>query len=211
VQWGISGNITRQREWDRMGMLRDENHIEHPDWNMRGTLAFATTGPNTRGTQVIINYDDNHILDAKGFVPFGRVVKGMPLLSSVYSGYRERPQQAEIRRRGNAYLQGEFPRLSYIVEAKQVAFVEEPLVLSKNFTGLLITLFMVLVAVVLCSLARTLQRRFGLLQQASGYKTTAEMYEVEFEDEGEEREDGPSVSADSPPRPSRGLQQSSID
>ena len=119
VQFGLSPNVTLQREWDGRGTLADETRIEHPDWNMRGTVAFATSGEHSRATQLIINYDDNHQLDNAGFVPFGRVVSGMHVFSSVYSGYRERPQVLEIRRRGSQYLQADFPRLSYIVEAQQ--------------------------------------------------------------------------------------------
>ena len=77
AQFGLSGNTTRQREWDAKGFLRDERNILHPDWNMRGTIAFANSGPNSRGTQVFVKYDDNHQLDSKGIVPFGRVVSGL--------------------------------------------------------------------------------------------------------------------------------------
>jgi cyclophilin family peptidyl-prolyl cis-trans isomerase len=52
VQFGLSGNLTRQQVWDRRGPLRDESSLAEPDWNMRGTIAFANAGPNTRGTQV---------------------------------------------------------------------------------------------------------------------------------------------------------------
>ena len=51
VQFGLSGNLTRQHEWDLKGPLRDEHTIAEPDWNMRGTIAFANAGANTRGTQ----------------------------------------------------------------------------------------------------------------------------------------------------------------
>ena len=160
VQFGLSGNVTRQHEWDARGPLRDEVKISEPDWNMRGTIAFYTTGTNSRATQVFINYDDNHPLDAKGQglapVPFGRVVSGMNTLSNVYSGYRERPMPHAIRARGDAYLKAEFPKLSRIVRAQQVAFVEEPLHLSKNFTGLLITIAMIVGATLCCVAARRL-------------------------------------------------------
>lgn len=111
VQFGISGNVTKQREWDARGPLRDETKIAEPDWNARGTIAFVTTGANSRGTQLFVNYDDNHPLDAKGSgqapVPFGRVVSGMSTLSAVYAGYRERPKAASIKSRGDAYLHAE--------------------------------------------------------------------------------------------------------
>ena len=152
-------------------------------------MAFATTGPHTRGTQLFINYDDNHNLDTKGIVPFGRVVDGMGTLSAVYSGYRERPKQSLIRAGGNAYLHSEFPRLSYIIRAQQVAFIEEPYALSKNASalmpstrachvsaktpltvllawtacvaGLLLTFGMVLAAVACCGVVRLLQKRLA--------------------------------------------------
>ena len=52
MQFGLSGNMTMQRAWDARGMLRDESRIETPDWNMRGTMAMASPGPNQRGTQL---------------------------------------------------------------------------------------------------------------------------------------------------------------
>ena len=162
VQFGLTGNVTRQKQWDTRGLLRDESHVEQPDWNIRGTIAFVNSGANSRGTQLFVNYDDNHQLDAKGSlapVPFGRIVDGMTTLSAVYAGYRERPRQSSIRSRGDAYLKSEFPRLSYIVRAQQIAFVEEPFALSKNATGLLITFLMVIAAAVCCAAIRQLQRR----------------------------------------------------
>ena len=162
VQFGLSGNVTLQHEWDKRGLLRDETRVEQPDWNARGTMAFVSSGANSRGTQLFINYDDNHALDAKGSqapVPFARVVSGMTTLSQIFSGYRERPKQTSIRARGDAYLRSEFPKLSYIVRAQQVAFVEEPIALSKNATGLLITALMVLCAGGCCGAMRFLQKR----------------------------------------------------
>jgi len=170
VQFGLSSNVSVQRHWDAIGPIRDDTLIEYPDWNIRGSVAFFTSGPSSRETEVIINYDDNHQLDDKGFAPFGRVVKGMPALSTIYSGYRERPLASTIRLRGGAYMQSEFPRLSYIVSARQVAFVEEPLVLSKNFTGLLITGGMVFAAILCCACTRAASRRLGpLIAKGQGY------------------------------------------
>jgi len=171
VQWGLSGNVTMQRQWDARGTLPDEGKIAEPDWNARGTMAFITTGPHSRGTQLFINFDDNHPLDAKGGglapVPFARVVSGMSTLSAIYAGYRERPKASSIRARGDGYLNAEFPKLSYIVRAQQVAFVEEPFALSKNSTGLLITVLMVAGAAACCSGMRYLSKR-----ALTGYKTT---------------------------------------
>ena len=107
VQFGLSGNVTLQRHWDRQ-VLQEERAIEHKDWNMRGTIAFATSGAGGgtqgRSTQLLINYDDNHQLDNAGVVPFGRIVRGMHVVDAIYSGYRDRPQAADIRQQGDAYL-----------------------------------------------------------------------------------------------------------
>jgi len=193
VQFGLSGNVTRQRAWDARGNLRDESSVEQPDWNIRGSLAFATSGPNSRGTALFINYDDNHQLDSKGIVPFGRVVDGMATLSSVYTGYRERPKPSLIRARGDAYLRSEFPRLTYIVHAQQVAFIEEPFALSKNTTGLLLTLGMVAGALLCCGAVRVLQRQAGAEYKVSS--AADDDFRPRDDEEGEEGEEDDDLSA----------------
>jgi cyclophilin family peptidyl-prolyl cis-trans isomerase len=89
--------------------------------NMRGTVTFATSGLNTRTTQLFINTKNNPPLDGMGFTPFGEVIEGMDVVDHIYDKAREKPNQGKIQNRGNEYLNAEFPELSYIVSAKILA------------------------------------------------------------------------------------------
>ena len=93
--------------------------------NVRGTLAFAMTGPDTRSTQIYINLADNSRLDKEGFAPFGRVIEGMDVVDRLYSGYGESAgggmrggKQGPIEEGGNAYLERSFPKLDSIKTAR---------------------------------------------------------------------------------------------
>jgi cyclophilin family peptidyl-prolyl cis-trans isomerase len=95
--------------------------------NTRGSLTFAMqggpSGPDTRTTQVFINFRDNSPLDDQGFASFGRVTKGMDVVDKIYSGYGEGapsgkgPDQSRVQSQGNAYLTKDFPKLDYIKKA----------------------------------------------------------------------------------------------
>lgn len=116
VQFGINGDPLVSKRW------RDSRIPDDPvaSSNLRGSMAFATDGPNTRTTQVFINLANTTRLDAKGFAPFGRVTEGMDVVDRFYSAYGEGPPlgggpaQSRIEAEGNAYLERAFPKLDYI-------------------------------------------------------------------------------------------------
>merc|ERR1711998_121778 len=111
AQFGINGNPNVQQNWrDGPANIRDD---EVKQSNKRGTLVFATSGPDSRTTQVFINTADNSFLDSQGFAPVGHIVKGMDAVDKMYTGYGEKPDQGQIQMQGNSYLKSEFPQLSY--------------------------------------------------------------------------------------------------
>ena len=113
AQFGIHGDTTIQTPW-RNANLQDDPVTQS---NRRGTITFATAGPNTRTTQVFINFKDNAGLDKQGFAPFGEVVSGMEAVDKINAEYKEQPDQQLIQRQGNAYLTKSFPRLDYVRKA----------------------------------------------------------------------------------------------
>jgi peptidyl-prolyl cis-trans isomerase A (cyclophilin A) len=114
VQFGMHGNPAITKAWSGT-TLKDEPTTQT---NKRGYITFARTGaPNSRGTQVFINYKDNGFLDKQGFAPFGEVVKGLDIAEKINSSYGEKPDQGQITAAGNAYLNKEFPKLDYIKTA----------------------------------------------------------------------------------------------
>jgi peptidyl-prolyl cis-trans isomerase A (cyclophilin A) len=114
VQFGMNGDPAVTSAWSGATM-KDEPTKQS---NKRGYVTFARTGaPNSRGTQLFINYKDNAFLDAQGFAPFGEVSSGMAVAEKINAEYAEKPNQGSITAQGNAYLSKEFPKLDYIKTA----------------------------------------------------------------------------------------------
>lgn len=113
AQFGIHGDPQVSARW-RTARIQDDPVKQS---NTRGMVTFAMGGPNTRTTQLFINFGDNSRLDGQGFPPFGRVVLGMDVVDKINSEYGETPNQGMIQQQGSAYLTAQFPRLDYIKKA----------------------------------------------------------------------------------------------
>lgn len=120
AQVGLHGDPAMNAKW-RTNRIQDD---PVKGSNIRGTVTFATSGPNSRTTQFFINFKNNARLDGMGFAPFGNVrAASLPILDSLHGGYGEGaprgrgPMQGRIHREGNAYLKKEFPQLDYIKKA----------------------------------------------------------------------------------------------
>ena len=113
AQFGIPARPEVAAAWDHAYILDDRVTQS----NKRGTLTFATAGPNTRTTQIFINFSDNAALDGQGFAAFGQVIEGMDLVDKFFTGYGESPDQGRITAFGKAYLDKSFPNLDRILTA----------------------------------------------------------------------------------------------
>jgi len=118
-QFGIHGDPKVAAAWQSAKIPDDPVKAS----NTRGAITFATAGPNTRTTQLFINFGDNANLDKMGFSPFGKVVEGMDVVDKINSEYGEGapsgrgPRQDRIQSEGNAYLKKDFPNLDHIKSA----------------------------------------------------------------------------------------------
>jgi len=123
VQFGINSDPALNSKWSEARIPDDPAAGQS---NKRGYLSFATSGPDTRTTQVFINYGDNGRLDGMGFTPVAQVVSGMDVLDNLYKGYGEGaprgagPDQERLQKEGKAYWQASFPKLDSVKSAQVV-------------------------------------------------------------------------------------------
>ena len=134
AQFGIAADPKLNKEWmfceKNCRALHDEPRKES---NKRGTLSFASSGKNSRQTQVFINLGNNdgppNFLDAQNFIPFAKVVKGMDstvkrinseygIVESVSGGLAGGVNQGKAAYYGAEYLDTMFPKLSIIRDAR---------------------------------------------------------------------------------------------
>merc|ERR1719272_1112668 len=111
VQFGIAPSPKVASKWEHRKIQDDPVKQS----NKRGMMTFATSGPNTRTTQMFINYANNDFLDKQNFAPFAEVVgDGMKVVERIQSKYKEKPNQSKIQHHGNKYLKKHFPELSFV-------------------------------------------------------------------------------------------------
>ena len=119
AQFGINGDPKISAAW-REARIQDDPVKQS---NRRGFVTYAMAGPNTRTSQIFINYGDNSALDKQRFAPFGQVSSGMNVVDALHSGYGEGaprgkgPDQGRVQMEGNAYLTKNFPQLDFVKKA----------------------------------------------------------------------------------------------
>jgi cyclophilin family peptidyl-prolyl cis-trans isomerase len=120
VQFGINANPAVTAAWEKATIKDDpRSHSNTP-----GTLVFATSGPNTRTTQLFINLNDNGSnLDSQGFTPFGQVDgDGMKVVGMLYDQYGENAgmDQENISKGGEKFIATHWPKLDTIKSASLI-------------------------------------------------------------------------------------------
>jgi len=119
AQFGVHGDPKVAAKWREARITDDPVKGS----NTRGAITFATAGPNTRTTQLFINFGDNSRLNGMGFSSFGKISEGMDVVDKINGEYGEGapggrgPNQGRVQSEGNAYLKKEFPNLDYIKSA----------------------------------------------------------------------------------------------
>lgn len=119
VQFGIHGDPKVSAKW-RDARIKDDAVKQS---NRRGYVTYAMAGPDTRTSQVFINFGDNTSLDSQGFSPFGWIVAGMNVVDSLNAEYGEGaprgrgPDQGRMQTEGNAYLAQSFGKLDFVKKA----------------------------------------------------------------------------------------------
>ena len=113
IQWGIPQSPALYRQFGDKKIVDDPVCVT----NAMGTLSFATSGKDARGSQIFVNMNDNAQLDEQGFAPFARVVEGLEAFRTVYAGYSSSngsgPNQQLAKAQGSKHFE-DFPKLSFI-------------------------------------------------------------------------------------------------
>ena len=113
VQFGLSGDPAVQRSFEKMHMKGRGGLLDDPQWLpqgppgrvnqegvkrfRKGYMAYAGAGKNSRGTQLIMSFEDNEYLGGGSpwEVPWGHLFgpKSYETLQSIYTKYGEKVSQ----------------------------------------------------------------------------------------------------------------------
>lgn len=112
VQFGIAADPAETAKWDTP--IPDDPVVKS---NLKWTVSFATAGPDTRTTQIFINYVDNVSLDDQGFSPFGEVWSGFDTALGIVNptpGDSNGVNQEIYTLKGNDWLLNKYPDTTLI-------------------------------------------------------------------------------------------------
>jgi peptidyl-prolyl cis-trans isomerase A (cyclophilin A) len=135
AQFGISAYPPVNAAWEK-STIKDDPVTQK---NKRGTLTFAKTAlPNSRTTDIFINFKDNSFLDSQGFAPFGIIEeKGTNVVEMFYDQYGEAAgvnDQEAMKKGGEAYIVTKWPKLDTIKSASVIGAAAEPAPAAKPAT-----------------------------------------------------------------------------
>jgi peptidyl-prolyl cis-trans isomerase A (cyclophilin A) len=117
VQFGIASQPNETAKWDN-SPIEDDPVVRS---NTFGYVSFATSGPNTRTTQIFVNLANNSRLDAEGFAPFARVVSGMDTvlaLANPTPGDSDGVDQGNYTMLGNPWILEYYPDVDLILRTE---------------------------------------------------------------------------------------------
>lgn len=119
AQFG-TGDTAREKAWNKYKLPDEEVKTS----NLRGTISYARSGKETRGTVFFINLVDNPRLDTitynsvKGFPVLGKVIDGMSTVDSLYDGYGGTTMnQLDTMYRNKEAFFNKFPKLDVVKKA----------------------------------------------------------------------------------------------
>ena len=118
VQYGIAAEPDETAKWDTT--IPDDPVLKS---NVEWTVSFATAGPDTRTTQVFINYVNNSQLDDQGFSPFAVVTSGFDTALAIVNPTPDSSNgisQPLYTKGGNEWLYSKYPNTTLITKVELV-------------------------------------------------------------------------------------------
>jgi len=119
AQWG-NNDTSVLKLWNPY-KIADEPVVQS---NLKGYMSYARSGKETRGSTLFINLKDNQRLDTvkangvKGYPPFGKVIRGIDVVDSLYSGYAgSTMSKLDTLQKYPALFFQKFPKLDKVIKA----------------------------------------------------------------------------------------------